>query len=63
MAIKTQNNPKKIKTLSTMINTQKSLHKLLRHGFNATHLNVDDVHLLRREMESLSVILFLNFND
>jgi hypothetical protein len=35
--------------------------KLLRHGFNATHIDVDDIHLLRREAENGQVKL-LNLN-
>lgn len=52
IALKTQNNQKKIKSLSQAIDMQKSLQKLLRHGFNATNIEVDDVHLMRRMQDN-----------
>ncbi|CDW74615.1 UNKNOWN [Stylonychia lemnae] len=52
VALKTQNNQKKIKSLSQAIDMQKSLQKLLRHGFNATNIEVDDIHLMRRMQDN-----------
>eukprot|EP00347_Sterkiella_histriomuscorum_P010400 403376449 len=52
IALKTQNNQKKIKSLTKAIEMQKSLQKLLRHGFNATNIEVDDVHLMRRMQDN-----------
>jgi len=52
VAIKTQNSQKKISTLSAITQTQKYLMKLLKHGFNCTNMDVDDVHMQRRKEDN-----------
>jgi len=55
VALKTNSNVKKIRSLTKAIDTQKSLQKLLKHGFNATNMELDDIHLMRRVEEQRCV--------
>jgi hypothetical protein len=39
----------KLRKINQLSDTQKHLKNMLQHGFNTTNMNLDDIHIARRE--------------